>query len=120
MLGDTIHVGKSDWRQVACGCCAGIAWGGESPEECSDCRGNGSVYVNEAGVAVLWPGGPFTGHSRDEGRELWENPWKRNAWLVGKKMHCGSDEGGDAAKVEAAMDDFAANTTHGGTWIERD
>src|SRR5487761_2234925 len=26
------------------------------------------------------------------------------------------DEGGDAA----AMDDFAANTTHGGTWIERD
>ena len=30
------------------------------------------------------------------------------------------DEGGDAAKMEAAMDDFAANTTHGGTWIERD
>ena len=30
------------------------------------------------------------------------------------------DEGGNDAKMEAAMDDFAANTTPGGTWIERD
>lgn len=50
------------WKQVACGCCAGIEWGGCEPRECQDCGGNGSLWLSPRGKALaLYPGGPFRG-----------------------------------------------------------
>jgi hypothetical protein len=50
------------WLMVDCGCCAGIQWGGEWPDECQDCGGTGR-YAQHIGSGALaqWPGGPFVG-----------------------------------------------------------
>ncbi len=48
------------WEQVDCGCCGGIQWGGETPEECDSCAGTGAYCRHiKSGVIKLWPGGPF-------------------------------------------------------------
>ena len=50
------------WMAVDCGCCAGIKWGGETPDECDSCGGSGRVAWHPAsGVLALWPGGPLAG-----------------------------------------------------------
>ena len=50
------------WDVIDCGCCGGIRWGGESPEECDHCGGGGIIYRHRvSGATALWPGGPFTG-----------------------------------------------------------
>ena len=50
------------WAHEDCCCCAGIAWGGESPVECSHCNGTGSLWLHEAsGVVAEYPGGRFVG-----------------------------------------------------------
>lgn len=50
------------WWRVDCGCCNGLEWGGEYPQECSRCHGNGYVAVHKAsGAAAAYPGGPFRG-----------------------------------------------------------
>jgi len=56
---DEHHAG---WVRFDCGCCGGIAWGGESPVECETCKAGGwlSLHVRSGSVA-LWPGGPFVG-----------------------------------------------------------
>lgn len=53
---------SSDWTQVDCYCCNGIAWGGDSPMECDMCAGNGWYARHEkTGTLALWPGGPLRG-----------------------------------------------------------
>ena len=48
------------WERVDCGCCGGIQWGGESPEECDNCEGRGFYCRHiKSGVIKSWPGGPF-------------------------------------------------------------
>lgn len=48
------------WDMLDCGCCAGIQWGGEYPEECNRCNGNGVIYKHrKSGVLAEYPGGRF-------------------------------------------------------------
>ena len=55
------------WIEVDCGCCAGIAWGGETPEECYDCGGRGYLLVHrKTGRIADYPGGPFRGQLGSE------------------------------------------------------
>lgn len=50
------------WTVIDCGCCAGLQWGGETPEECRDCGGSGILCRhNSTGTLALYPGGPFAG-----------------------------------------------------------
>ena len=54
------YPGYPGWAITDCGCCNGIAWGGESPEECSECNGSGTITTHvESGVQAMYPGGPF-------------------------------------------------------------
>ena len=54
------------WRQVDCGCCAGLEWGGEEPRECRRCKGWGGLFLHEKSrVLALWPGGPLAGMAYD-------------------------------------------------------
>jgi hypothetical protein len=48
------------WDEIDCGCCCGIKWGGEYPDECERCGGSGVIYLHrKSGVTAKWPGGPF-------------------------------------------------------------
>lgn len=59
--------GYPGWRMVDCGCCAGIKWGGDSPEECRDCGGGGVNFLHvKSGVLADYPGGPLRGRLRAE------------------------------------------------------
>lgn len=50
------------WTLVDCGCCGGLRWGGESPEECDTCGGSGHYFRHTASRRLaVWPGGPFIG-----------------------------------------------------------
>jgi hypothetical protein len=50
------------WLVVDCGCCAGIEWGGDNPQECDSCWGTGLRYIHEATRTVaVYPGGPLLG-----------------------------------------------------------
>ena len=85
MKGD-LRRGRFMWRLAACGCCNGLAWGGEEPRDCRTCYGGGQVWVNRNGVVVAWPGGPFTGHSREHGLKLWREPMTDLAVWTGTQM----------------------------------
>lgn len=55
------------WLREDCGCCGGIRWGGESPEECDSCAGSGVIWRHKAsGSLAQWPGGPFLGKADPE------------------------------------------------------
>lgn len=49
------------WRLAPCGCCAGIEWGGDYPQECRTCGGGGFVYIRPSGHVFQYPGGPALG-----------------------------------------------------------
>jgi len=50
------------WEEIDCGCCAGIAWGGNYPNTCNYCEGTGRLFCHiKSGVLALYPGGPFKG-----------------------------------------------------------
>ena len=56
------YPGYPGWEIIDCGCCNGIAWGGESPEECESCGGTGVLCRHEKSkVFAEYPGGPFMG-----------------------------------------------------------
>lgn len=48
------------WDEIDCGCCSGIVWGGETPEECPSCNGSGVIYQHrKSKVRAEYPGGRF-------------------------------------------------------------
>lgn len=50
------------WFWLDCGCCAGIAWGGDYPDECRTCGGSGRIALHRRSKTLaLYPGGPFCG-----------------------------------------------------------
>jgi len=50
------------WVEIDCGCCGGTEWGGDVPQECRKCKGNGVVYRHTASrVLAESPGGLFLG-----------------------------------------------------------
>lgn len=50
------------WWNIDCGCCNGLEWGGEYPQECRDCGGNGYLAWHEKSHVLAWyPGGPLRG-----------------------------------------------------------
>ena len=50
------------WLEIDCGCCNGLCWGGEYPQECPDCNGEGRYFRHtKSGVLAEYPGGPFLG-----------------------------------------------------------
>ena len=54
--------GYPSWQEIDCGCCAGIKWGGDFPEECSDCGGSGTLFHHlKSGVLADYPGGSLRG-----------------------------------------------------------
>jgi len=54
--------GYPGWYEIDCGCCNGIEWGGETPDECRTCGGSGRVAMHvESGRIAWYPGGPFCG-----------------------------------------------------------
>jgi len=56
------YPGYPAWDLIACGCCAGLEWGGEYPRECNDCNGTGSYARHRrTGVLAEWPGGRLLG-----------------------------------------------------------
>ena len=56
--------GYPGWVAIDCGCCAGVEWGGDSPEECRSCGGTGQIAQhNESRVLALYPGGPLCGRA---------------------------------------------------------
>lgn len=58
--------GYPNWLRVRCGCCWGLAWGGEEPRECNECGASAYYFVHVAsGRGALWPGGPFNGWRYD-------------------------------------------------------
>lgn len=62
-------IAADDWKPVSCGCCAGIAWGGDYPQECSRCKGSGGLWLSPSGTRLaLYPGGPFAGIADDADR----------------------------------------------------
>ncbi len=57
----------SGWLRIDCGCCAGISWGGHTPQDCEECGGSGHIYKHKkSGALALWPGGPFCGQDKEE------------------------------------------------------
>lgn len=58
------YSGFSGWRRVDCGCCAGIKWGGEYPQECN-CNGGWIALHVKSGRFAAYPGGPFVGRQTD-------------------------------------------------------
>jgi hypothetical protein len=55
------HEDYPDWDVIDCGCCAGIEWGGEEPNECKRCSASGAIYKHrKSGVTAEYPGGRFT------------------------------------------------------------
>ena len=62
------------WREVSCGCCGGLQWGGEEPRECLDCNASGTYWVTPGGRTALYPGGPFTGRLPATMRKRQEMP----------------------------------------------
>jgi len=65
--GERIHYFESQplnnypgWELIDCGCCAGIKWGGEYPQECN-CNSGMLAHHLKSGVLALYPGGPFVG-----------------------------------------------------------
>lgn len=60
--------GYPNWRLVDCGCCAGIEWGGDYPQECQRCGGSGGIYKHiRSGLLADYPGGPLRGRASDTG-----------------------------------------------------
>jgi DnaJ-class molecular chaperone len=56
------------WKRIPCGCCNGVRWGGEYPEECQSCGGSGVIWEHKkSGALALWPGGPFCGQAERGG-----------------------------------------------------
>jgi hypothetical protein len=54
------------WLWIDCGCCKGIAWGGEEPIDCCLCKGGGWLAVHvDSGTVALYPGGPLAGRRFD-------------------------------------------------------
>jgi len=54
--------GYKGWWLIDCGCCGGLRWGGDSPKECTSCRGDGFLaWHKKSGVLAEYPGGPFLG-----------------------------------------------------------
>jgi len=48
------------WELIDCGCCAGIEWGGDYPNECNTCGGGGYIARHiKTNITAKWPGGPF-------------------------------------------------------------
>lgn len=59
---DEPHPDYPGWAVVDCGCCAGIQWGGDSPEECDMCGGSGQIVRHDkTRTLARWPGGPLLG-----------------------------------------------------------
>ena len=62
--------GYPGWVRLDCGCCDGIEWGGDEPQDCYACKGYGSVCLHvKSGVIALYPGGPLCGHATDDEQE---------------------------------------------------
>lgn len=63
-------VGYPGWFGVDCGCCAGIEWGGETPETCDRCGGSGMIFVHAESLRTAeYPGGRLTGSlAREDAR----------------------------------------------------
>ena len=54
--------GCPGWQVLDCGCCGGLQWGGDSPRECRDCGGSGTIFLHvKSGTYADYPGGPFRG-----------------------------------------------------------
>jgi hypothetical protein len=65
--------GYPGWLSVDCGCCAGISWGGDTPKQCSRCKGAGAVALHVQSRRVAeYPGGPLLGmwHQSDVDRAV--------------------------------------------------
>lgn len=53
---------KTGWFVVDCHCCNGIAWGGDEPYDCYDCKGSGRQFLHvDSGLLAEYPGGPALG-----------------------------------------------------------
>jgi hypothetical protein len=50
------------WMHIPCGCCNGLQWGGDTPQECLDCDGTGALWITENDRLAEYPGGLFTGY----------------------------------------------------------
>lgn len=55
--------GYPNWESFDCGCCAGIEWGGDYPNECRRCAGGRVCRHVPTGTLALWPGGPLAGRT---------------------------------------------------------
>jgi len=67
---DEPHPDYPGWTVVDCGCCAGIQWGGDSPEECDMCSGSGEIVRHDKSrVLARWPGGPLLGKAARDALE---------------------------------------------------
>jgi len=69
---DVISIPDKDcgngWVDVDCYCCNGLQWGGDSPVECTSCKGNGHYFRHKkSGALALYPGGQFIGKELKEG-----------------------------------------------------
>jgi hypothetical protein len=54
--------GYPGWLRVDCGCCAGIKWGGYTPQDCERCGGSGLIAVHKKSRVIAdYPGGPLRG-----------------------------------------------------------
>jgi len=54
--------GYPGWEELDCGCCNGIQWGGEYPNDCRTCGGAGVIFRHiKSGVLAEYPGGRFLG-----------------------------------------------------------
>ena len=61
---DHPYSGYPGWIEKDCGCCNGIKWGGDTPEECDNCGGGGFIaYHIKSKRYALYPGGPFRGRN---------------------------------------------------------
>lgn len=64
------YLGHPGWLNVDCGCCNGIEWGGEFPQDCRVCRGDGAIALHvKSGMLALYPGGPFCGREPPDGQQ---------------------------------------------------
>ena len=54
--------GYPGWVTRDCGCCNGLEWSRETPEECLDCAGSGFFALHvETGTMAEYPGGRLLG-----------------------------------------------------------
>ena len=61
---------RKGWKQISCGCCAGLMWGGEYPRECKRCGGLGSLFLHlSSGTLAEYPGGPLLGRLTESERQ---------------------------------------------------